>query len=167
MNRLERRNKILSLFNEGYTVLEITQKVNLSKAGVNRILREQIGSRKEFHRMNRQVLNNLLIEAKTIPSCLLAKKYSYSQSGMNDLIRRNGLTPIKRQPATHCECGKKVHIGKLCRECFNYRHNERYKKHRVSAHEFKFNSYKPACFLPENWDADSHKFQYKIDYIRG
>ena len=40
-------------------------------------------------------------------------------------------------------------------------------KEGIYEHEFKFNSYKPACFLPENWDADSHKFQYKIDYIRG
>ena len=164
MNKEERRNKILSLFKEGYTTLEIGQKISLSKAGVNRILRTQIGNRKEFHRMNRQVLDNLLIEAKTIPSYLLAKKYNYSQSGMNDLLKRNGITPLKRQPTTHCECGKEVYIGKYCRECFNYRHNQRYKKHRVSAHRWKFNSYEPACLLPENWSANLHKLRYKIVY---
>jgi len=162
MTRLERRNKILSLFNEGLTSKEIAKKVGLETAGgVNYVLRKYIGKRKTHQRISKETLKQILKEAKKIPSYLLAKKHNYSQSGMNDLIRRNGLTPIKRQPATHCECGKKVHIGIRCRECFNYRHNERYKKHRVSAHRWKHNSYEPSCFLPENWDAQPKPY-YRI-----
>ena len=123
--------------------------------------REERKNKTLFRREN---LKQILKEAKTTPSYLLAKKYNYSQSGMNDLIRRNGITPIKRQPITHCECGEKVYIGKYCRECFNFRHNRRYKRYRFSTHRWKFDSYEPACFLPENWDAQPKHYYRRIEF---
>ena len=126
------------------------------KAKPQKIIRE------EKRNARREKLEQILREAEITPSYLLAKEYNYTQSGMINLLRRNGLTPIKRQPPTHCECGNKIYVGKHCRECYNFRNSQRYKKHRISGHKWKFNSYEPSCLLPENLDANLHKHSYRI-----